>query len=79
MHRSIQTLVADLKTAIAHDRGAKAEALQRGMDATQPLSLVRLAELCALGDRMERTSAVRSQALINLQLAMATEAVAEPC
>ena len=78
MQRSIHTLIADLKAAIAHDRGAKAEALQRGMDATQPLSLVRLAELCALGDRMTRTHAVRSQALIDLQLALDIELPPSP-
>jgi hypothetical protein len=73
MHLSVTTLIANLKAAIAHDRGAKAEALQRGLAATQPLSLVRLGELCALGDRMARSSAVRDQALVDLQLALGTE------
>ena len=78
MHLSINVLVANLKAAIAHDRGAKAEALQRGMDATQPLSLVRLGELCALGDRMARTSAAREQALVDLRLALDVELDLQP-
>ena len=78
MYRSINTLIANLKAAIAQDRGAKAEALQRGIDATQPLSLIRLGELCALGDRMARTSATRDQALVDLQRALDIELDPEP-
>ena len=73
MHLSINTLIGNLKAAIAQDRGAKAEALQRGLDATQPLSLIRLGELCALGDRMARTSAARDQALVDLRQALDIE------
>jgi len=41
-----------LEAAIAEDHAAKAEALQHGLLANQPLSLVNLSALCALGDRM---------------------------
>jgi hypothetical protein len=41
-----------LLIAIAEDRLAKHDALEAGMLASQPLTSVRLAELCALGERM---------------------------
>jgi hypothetical protein len=44
----------DLNAAIAAEFAVKAEALQRGLIATKPLTVVRLAELCALGEQMMR-------------------------
>jgi hypothetical protein len=46
---------AELKIAIAEDRAAAAEALQRGLVATKPLSAIRIAELCELGEKMVMT------------------------
>ncbi len=73
MIRSFDSLIAELHAAVALDRGARNEALQRGMSATQPLTLERLSELCALGDRMLQTAARRRLAAINLNLAMGLE------
>ncbi len=55
MNQSVNFCIRTLKSAIADDRSAKREALQCGLDATQPLTLVRLNELCALGERMRKT------------------------
>ncbi|HSV36984.1 MAG TPA: hypothetical protein VLI46_15585 [Ramlibacter sp.] len=41
-----------LIAATAEDRDAKCEALAMGLIATKPLSVARLAQLCALGERM---------------------------
>ena len=71
MDRSINHFIAELRKAIAEDRAAKSEALQRGLDATQPLTLVRLSELCALGDRMHVTASRRRWALDNLKRGLA--------
>jgi len=43
---------AELKIAIAEDRAAAAEALQRGLAATKPLTAIRIAELGELGEKM---------------------------
>ena len=45
----------ELKIAIAEDRAAAAEALHRGLVATKPLSVIRIAELCELGEKMVMT------------------------
>jgi hypothetical protein len=42
----------DLNAAIAAEYAVTAEALRRGLIATKPLTVVRLAELCALGEQM---------------------------
>ena len=42
----------DLNAAIAAEYAAKAEALRMGLLATQPLTAIRLGELCALGEKM---------------------------
>jgi len=42
----------DLNAAIAAEWAATAEALQRGLIATKPLTAARLGELCALGEKM---------------------------
>jgi hypothetical protein len=70
MDRSINHFIAELRKAIAEDRAAKSEALQRGLDATQPLTLIRLGELCALGDRMAYTTARRRMAVTSLCTAL---------
>jgi hypothetical protein len=44
----------DLNAAIAAEYAIAAEALQKGLVATKPLSVIRLAELCALGEQMIR-------------------------
>jgi hypothetical protein len=44
----------DLNAAIAAEYAITAEALQKGLVATKPLSVIRLAELCALGEQMIR-------------------------
>ncbi len=77
MRYSINDCISELKTAIAHDEGAKAEALQRGLEATQPLSLERLGELCALGEHMAQTSARRRQAVTDLRRALSLAAIPE--
>jgi hypothetical protein len=66
MDHTINHFIAELRKAIAEDRAAKLEALQRGLDATQPLTLVRLSELCALGDRMAHTTVRRGMAVTGL-------------
>ncbi len=71
MNQPVTHFIADLKSAAAEDKSAKREALQQGLDATQPLSLVRLAQLCALGDRMAYTSARRKAAQMALRDALA--------
>ncbi len=76
MERSVNHFIAELKKAIAEDRAAKSEAFQRGLAATQPLTLVRLSELCALGDRMAHTTARRRMAVAGLRAALA--AVSNP-
>ena len=78
MKRSVNDLTASLKSAIAEDQGAMEEALQRGIDATQPLSQVRLAELCALGERMTETKARRSVAEGELERGLDLAALARP-
>ena len=47
----------ELEEAIELDRAIRAEALQRGLEATQPLSVARLAELCEIGERMQASAA----------------------
>jgi hypothetical protein len=42
----------DLNAAIAAEWDATAEALHKGLIATKPLTAVRLAELCVLGEKM---------------------------
>jgi hypothetical protein len=42
----------DLNAAIAAEYAVTAEALRRGLIATKPLTAVRLAELCELGEQM---------------------------
>lgn len=49
---NVASRTARLNVAIARDRAAKQEALQRGMSATRPLTVTRLRELCALGEQM---------------------------
>jgi hypothetical protein len=46
------TRLSMLDRATQADRAAKSEALQRGLMATKPLTVVRLQELCALGEKM---------------------------
>jgi hypothetical protein len=70
MPHTVNTLIAELNTAIAHDEGAKAEAMKCGLDALQPLSLFGLRELCVLGERMTQTAALRLLASIRLQAAL---------
>lgn len=77
MTRSINRLICELKAAIAHDKGAKAEALQRGLNATQPLTLERLGELCALGEHMAQTSARRRMAVMDLRRALSLAEIPE--
>ena len=42
----------ELNAALAAEYAVTAEALQRGLIATLPLTTVRLGELCALGEKM---------------------------
>jgi hypothetical protein len=50
MHTAFR--LSDLNAAIAAEYAIQAEALHRGLVATKPLTAVRLAELCALGEKM---------------------------
>jgi hypothetical protein len=50
MHTAFR--LTDLNAAIAAEYAIQAEALHRGLVATKPLTAVRLAELCALGEKM---------------------------
>jgi len=59
-----------LKSATQEDHAAKREALQRGLMATRPLTIVRLRELCALGERM--IAAERAVRLARLSFATAS-------
>jgi hypothetical protein len=61
-------LVAELRIAEAEDSAARKEALVKGLIATQPLTVIRLGELCALGEKMQHTGIRRKQALARLQL-----------
>ena len=54
---------AELKTAIAEDRAAAAEALHQGLVATKPLTATRLAELCELGEKMVQAGHRKLRAL----------------
>jgi hypothetical protein len=59
---SNRLLIAD-----AEDRLAKCNALEAGMLASQPLTYFRLAELCALGERMMHASLRKSDAERDVQ------------
>jgi len=48
----IHSLLTELTNATTADQAAKRDALEMGLAATRPLSLLRLQELCALGERM---------------------------
>ena len=61
-------LASELTLAVAADNAAKKEALDKGAIATQPLTLKRLDELCALGEKMQQTGIRRKKALAKLQL-----------
>ncbi|WP_152682831.1 hypothetical protein [Caenimonas sp. SL110] len=47
----------ELHEALRMDLAIRAEALRRGLEATQPLSIARLAELCEVGERMQASAA----------------------
>jgi hypothetical protein len=64
----VTTALNDLRNADAEDRAAKAEALYRGVTATQPLTVTRLRELCELGEKMIRAATRRDRALARLRL-----------
>jgi hypothetical protein len=53
----------ELRDAQAADERAIDEALHKGLIATQPLTITRLAELCALGEKMLRTGIRKRTAL----------------
>jgi hypothetical protein len=63
-------MFSHLSTALciaeAEDAAARQEALSRGLSATQPLTVTRLGQLCALGERMLRTGIRRKQAQARL-------------
>lgn len=42
----------ELNSAIDAEHAAKAEAMRKGLSATKPLTVLRLAELCVLGEKM---------------------------
>jgi hypothetical protein len=67
MKLTLNQCLADLHSAIDEDRAAKAEALSNGQNATQPLTLARLGELCALGERMLITGRRRKAALAQVE------------
>jgi hypothetical protein len=71
MKASLDHNLSALRAAVAEDRTAKAEALQRGLDATQPLTVARLAELCALGEKMMHTDIRRKFLLAQVSVARA--------
>jgi len=57
---------AELRSAQAADDEAKKQALQKGLVATKPLTAVRLAELCLLGETMVRTARRKQAALASV-------------
>ena len=63
----LSRLSIDLCIAEAEDTAAKNEALSQGLGATQPLTITRLGQLCALGERMQRTGIRRKQAQARLE------------
>lgn len=69
-HSHVNAAVKEPRAAIAEDRAAKSEAMERAMLATQPLSSSRHGELCELGDRMIRTGWRRKLALGLLRKAL---------
>jgi hypothetical protein len=58
----IRSLHIELADAIAEDEAAKKEALLTGLIATKPLSVVRLQQLCALGERMMKAAMRKARA-----------------
>jgi hypothetical protein len=62
----IHSLQRELADAIAEDEAAKREALHTGLFATRPLSVVRLQQLCALGERMRKTAGRKARAELAL-------------
>ncbi|MEP6791376.1 MAG: hypothetical protein ABI907_08385 [Ramlibacter sp.] len=63
-------LFAELRDAEADDVEARQEALYRGLVATQPLTAVRLQELCALGEKMLHTGLRKTAALARIRQAV---------
>ncbi len=56
-------LESELNSAVADDKAAKAEAMQKGLAATQPLTQCRLQELCELGEKMMRAEIRKNDAV----------------
>ncbi|MES2937356.1 MAG: hypothetical protein V4864_06720 [Pseudomonadota bacterium] len=75
-HSRINISVAEVHAATVADQVACADAMELGMSATQPLSATRLAELCALGDRMIRTGRRKRLALACLGKLLEDESLA---
>jgi hypothetical protein len=68
---SVTAALNELKLATAEDRAAKAEAMDRGVAATRPLTVTRLGELCALGERMIEAASRRERAVAHVRLLFA--------
>jgi hypothetical protein len=54
--------LAELADATAEDEAAKKEALAAWLIATKPLTVARLRQLCALGDRMQQAGLRKARA-----------------
>ena len=65
--------LTELNAATAAYQHATAEALQRGLIATKPLTVTRLAELCALGEKMMQAGRRREEALMAARVSLRRE------
>jgi hypothetical protein len=61
------SLQKELAHATAEDEAAKKEAFETGLMATRPLSVVRLQQLCALGERMTKAAGRKARAELALR------------
>jgi hypothetical protein len=62
----IHSMLRELTSAVAEDEAAKREAFEIGLMATRPLSVIRLQQLCALGERMMRAGERKARAELAL-------------
>ena len=62
----IYSLIKELRNATDEDEAAKREALEMGLTATKPFTVIRLQQLCALGERMMDAAARKKRAEASL-------------
>jgi hypothetical protein len=62
----VHLLKTELANATAEDEAAKKEALDTGLIATKPLTVKRLQQLCAMGERMMQAAVRKARAELAL-------------